>query len=532
MIRLMKPAVSGKQAGGDFMLWALSRIISVQRRLFGLTCFPEFFNVLKTVHLNTVIMSGHIRILLINPPHTGRMIFPSINDRIAFRMHDFAPPLGLLYIKSYLEENTRATVDFFNFQTPGQPKLRRFIDRLHQFRPHVAAISVISPFWYGACLVTDAIREHLPDTVIVGGGPHMWTYTEDTLDRGRFDITVQGQGEIPLTEIAERVEQSRAFNGIPGTTCRVAGRIVQTPPARIDKTALDQLPFPDRSVLDIKQHRFSVNRHHPCALMVASRGCPYNCTFCNNQERYFLPRNPVLVAEEMLDCKNLGYRSIQFSDDVFTFSREHVIDLCRHIRNIRVGLPWSCQTRVDCVDRELLGEMAAAGCERIQFGIESANPGTLARINKNISPDQIRRAFAMCRAARLMTIANIIIGFPWETEADIQNTFGFVSSLDADYVFCNPLIPFPGTKIFEEASHDPNYDSEWFKRFVRAPEANSRITLWTAGIDEPRICAMIKSFYRRYYFHPRRLGRYLSNLTGPADIIGKCATGMKLIVYR
>lgn len=477
-------------------------------------------------------MTEHIRILLINPPHTGRMVFPSINDRIAFRMHDFAPPLGLLYIKSYLGKSTRASVDFFNFQTPARPALNQFIEHLSRFQPDITAISVISPFWHGTCLVTETIRKHRPDTVIVGGGPHMWTYPEETLTRGRFDITVQGQGEKPMSDIIERIAQSRGLDGIPGTTCRVAGKIIQTPTARIDQATLDTLPFPDRSVIDIRQHRFSVNRHHPCALMVASRGCPYNCSFCNNKERYFLPRAPALVAEEMLACEKMGYRSIQFGDDVFTYSREHVVNLCRLIKIIGISLPWSCQTRVDCVDRELLGVMAAAGCERIQFGIESANPHTLEKISKHVSPEQIFRAFSMCREKGLMTIGNIIIGFPWETLDDIQDTFNFVFRLDADYVFCNPLIPFPGTQIFEEAARDQNYDSDWFKRFVRAPVANSKIALWTTRISESRICAMIKNFYLRYYFHPYRLRRYLFNITGPADIIGKCATGIKLILYR
>ncbi len=477
-------------------------------------------------------MTKRPRILLINPPHTGRMVFPSINDRIAFRMHDFAPPLGLLYLKSYLEKYNRASVEFFNFQTPAHPTIQQFIGCLSRFQPDIAAISVISFFWYGACLVTETIRKHRPDTVIVGGGPHMWTYPEETLERGRFDITVQGQGEKPLAEIVERIAQSGSLDNIPGATCRVAGKIVQTPPVWLDQAALDKLPFPDRSGLDIRQYRFSVNSHHPCALMVASRGCPYNCSFCNNKERYFLPRDPALVAEEMQACKKTGYRAIQFSDDVFTFSREHVVDLCRLIKKNRVGLPWSCQTRVDCVDGELLEVMASAGCERVQFGIESANPYTLERINKHISPEQTFRAFSMCRDRGLMTIGNIIIGFPWETLDDIQNTFDFVFRLDADYVFCNPLIPFPGTQIFEEAAADPNYDRDWFRRFVREPVANAKIAIWTTQISEARICAMIKSFYRRYYFHPHRLRRYLFNITGPADFIGKCATGMKLIMYR
>ena len=476
--------------------------------------------------------SDPIRILLVNPPHTGRMVFPGINDRIAFRMHDFAPPLGLLYLKSYLEKYAPARVRLFNFQTPERPTIAQLEDLLRDWRPGIVGVSVVSPFWYGACLVTAAVRARLPQALIVGGGPHMWTYPEETLRRGTFDIMVQGPGEKPLLEIVKRTRQAAEPRNIPGTVYLSEGQVVAHPPDRLDGSALDSQPFPDRTVLDIRQHRFSVNRHNPCALMVASRGCPYHCSFCNNRERYFLPRNSDQTVTEMASCRELGYRSLQFCDDVFTFSREHTLALCREIKRREFRLPWSCQTRVDCVDRELLGLMAEAGCERVQFGIESASPYTLDRINKGIRPEQIVRAFSMCREAGIITVGNFIIGFPWETMDEINRTFDFVARLDADFVFCNPLIPFPGTRIFQEACADPRYDRDWFKRFVDDPSPSAKIALWTPHLSEAEICRLIKKFYRQYYFNPHRMGRYLSNLAGMDDILGKLQTGLKLMLYR
>jgi len=477
-------------------------------------------------------MTENIRILLINPPQTGRMVFPSINDQIAFRMHDFAPPLGLLYIKSYLEKYSRAQVSVFNFQTPEQPSMDQFISHLKDFSPDIAGISVISPFWYGTCLVTEAVKIHLPDTLLVGGGPHMWTYPEETLTRGKFNLIVQGQGEKPFLEVINRIACSRDITGIPGTAYLASGQLTQTPSDPIDRDALDALPFPDRKALNIRQHHFYVNKHNPCALMVASRGCPYLCSFCNNRERYFLPRDVSLTIAEMAECKNMGYRSVQFCDDVFTFSREHTIALCEEIKNRKIRLPWSCQTRVDCVDRELLGLMVNAGCERIQFGIESANQDTLDRINKKISPEQSIQAFSLCREQGIITVGNFIIGFPWETVADVKKTFDFVTRLDADFVFCNPLVPFPGTQIYEEACRDSQYDNNWFKGFVENPTAHAKISLWSTHISEAEICILIKNFYRKYYFQPRRIKRYLFNVDGMDDIVGKFKTGIKLILYR
>lgn len=473
-------------------------------------------------------MQKMITVLLVNPPHKNRLVFPSINDKVAFSMHNFAPPLGLLYIKSYLEQEENVRVEFFNFQTPQAPSLETFAEYLKQCAPDIIGITALTPFWYGVCQVTGLIKKTLPAAFIVGGGPHMWEYPEESLKAGGFNLIVQGRGELPFRQIIQHFISDQDFGDIPGVICIQNGQIIKNPPAPVDPQGLDELPFPDRSVLDIGQHHFSVNRHNPAALMIASRGCPYNCAFCLNKEKYFTPRNPAAVVAEIRECLEMGYKSIQFCDDVFSFSRDHTVALCREMRGQGINIPWACQTRVDCVDAELLYLMVTAGCERIQFGIESMNQRYLDRINKSLTPQQTEAVFAMCRQAGVQTVANVIIGFPGETACEANETLRFTASLEPDYIFCNPLIPIPGTRIFTEAAEDPDFDDEWIKEFIRHPRPDEKIRLWTTAMGEAEISRIVKRFYLRYYFAPHRIWRHFRKVTGPRDLIEKAKTAAAL----
>lgn len=443
-------------------------------------------------------------------------------------MHNFAPPLGLLYLKSFIEENNAVKVDFFNFQTPEKPSLGDFIKYLKLVSPDVVGITVLTPFWYGTCQVTASIKKQIPDAIIIGGGPHMWEYPEESLEAGNFDIIIQGRGERPLQQLLECLAAHKPLANIPGTVYRKDGRIIKNRPTPLKEGELDRLPSPDRTVLDIKQHKFSVNNHNPAALMIASRGCPYNCSFCVNKEQYFKSRSPKNVVKEIQECLRLGYKSVQFCDDVFSYSRSHSAALCNEMLEQKIHIPWACQTRVDCVDLDLLQLMAKAGCERIQFGIESMNQRYLNRINKNITLQQTAAAFHFCKQAGLQTVANIIIGFPGETAEEARATLDFTASLEPDFIFCNPLIPIPGTRIFEEASQDPAFDSDWFKRFIRRPLPNEKVKLWITAMGEEQISRMIKGFYLRYYFSPRRILRHLLNISGPRDLMEKIKTAAAL----
>ncbi len=149
-----------------------------------------------------------MKILLVNPPVTHSATIPG-STQILLEQHNFAPPLGLLYIKSYLQSVTGAEVKLFNFQVPNGPFISDLEKTLIEFKPEVVGITVMTIFWYDVCQIAKKVKEILPDTLVVGGGSHMWLYPTESLAHREFDVVVQGEGESTFTQLVGRLESGR-----------------------------------------------------------------------------------------------------------------------------------------------------------------------------------------------------------------------------------------------------------------------------------------------------------------------------------
>lgn len=468
-----------------------------------------------------------MKVILVNPPDTH-----SLNCGFGHTppLHVNSPPLGLMYIKSYLNSRLDAVeVRLFNFQVPNRPSWDDFAQYLKRFQPDVVGITVMTFFWYDTCEVIRTIKGILPDAIIVGGGPHMWVYPEESLVVGGFDIVVQGDGETTFFEVLNKIKKNESFKEVKGIFYKNHdGKVIKTP-ARNESLDIDNLPFPDRSDFDIKQYRMPHINYQAPAIALASRGCPYRCTFCNNLRPRYKKRSVDLVVKELWSCKKMGYDSIMFYDDVFTCSRQHVLDLCKEIIKQQLNLPWMCQTRVDCVDRELVRFMVEAGCKTIQMGVESGNQNRLFDINKQISLEQCRKAFSICREAGLVTVGYFIIGFPGETSEEAKRTFAFAEEVDADYVVCSPLFIVPGTQMFKEAEKDPLFDNDSWKRFILNPKEFPMVELLSKAMPAKEMERLINTFYRRYYLNPRRILKYLKRVNSLEDLIVKVRAGRHVL---
>jgi len=417
-----------------------------------------------------------MKVLLINPPDTHSVNFALGKTNTPF-LHVFTPPLGLLYIKSYLKEELPGSeIRLFNFQVTQKPTLSVFQNFLKEFQPDVIGITVMSFFWYDTCKTVEMIREVLPEALIVGGGVHMRYYPEACLEGGNFDIIVQGPGEKIFRDIINAHQNKNSFNTIKGIYFKKAGKISHTAPNDEIKD-LNLIPFPDRSDININQHHSPENSYAETVIVLASTGCPFNCSYCDNRNRTYRARRPELVVKELLECKKMGYRAIMFSDEFFTCSRQYVINLCREMLNQNVDMPWRCSTRVDHIDEEMVRLMIQAGCERIQFGVESGSQHILDKINKKITLDQCRKAFKLCRELRLVTIGYFMIGFPEETKQMAEKTLSFAEELDPDYVMLMPVVPIPGSDLLHQMGNYHNYDSEWLIRYILHPQPNLNIKM-------------------------------------------------------
>lgn len=471
-----------------------------------------------------------MKILLVNPPLNRQAHLPG-TARVQMDYHDFAPPIGLMYLKSYVRENSDFEIKLVNFQTPKPPSMSDFLRLLEEYRPQVVGITVMSWFWYHAVEVAKAVKSLLPDTVVVAGGAHIRVYPGETLSRPEFDVSVVGEGEITFLELLRRLEARDSLEGLAGAWFRQGDRVVGNPPRPVEKDP-DVFPFPDRSDFDRDQHQVIIDRLTPSAVMLSGRGCPNMCTFCQNYDRVYRRRRASSVVDEVLLCKEMGYASVDLYDDNFNQSTRHVEEFCKEMLARKVNMPWMCRCRVNRASREMFKLMREAGCERIHFGLESANQDILDQTRKGITVEQCREAIAYAKEAGISTLAYFIIGFPDETLEEAKKTISFALELDPDYIIIHPLIPLPGTPIYERAVQDPRFGGDYLREFALEPSPGMAFKVWPTVMSEEQILGTLRRALLRFYFRPRRVARFLKELTGPRDLLTKTYTAFKLLQVR
>jgi anaerobic magnesium-protoporphyrin IX monomethyl ester cyclase len=468
-----------------------------------------------------------MRLFFINPPFIHPLLFPG-NNRKQYSECDYSPPLGMMYVMSYVKQKTDAEVCFFNFQVPDMPSFHVFDDRLRDFQPDVIGVTVNTFVWWSAHDLIERIRKILPSVLIIGGGPHMWLMPEETLKNSEFDVIVQGEGEKTFVELLTRYQEGSGFEGINGILYKDNGRIKMNMPKEIEYDP-DMFPFPDRTGFNINQYRPPANRFTSTAIVFTGRGCPHNCTFCNNRDKAYRMRRAEYVVDEILACMEMGYKSIDFADSNFNNSTPHVKAVCEELIRRKVKIPWMCNARLDNIDYELLALMAEAGCERIILGLESANQEILNHIRKNITIRKVHDVFAWARSLNIITVGLFIIGFPGETIAQVRKTIDLAIQIKADYMNCQILMPIYGTDIFKEAEKDPNFDAEFYRRFIRNPQPDSTLPIWYTSISAPDIFRLQRRFYLKFYFRPSYLLRAMQRVSGYEDIKTKLRMALKML---
>jgi hypothetical protein len=239
-------------------------------------------------------------------------------------------------------------------------------------------------------------------------------------------------------ELVRRIEAGGSATGIPGTAWRAAGG-VQIGPARPPIVDLDSLASPAD--------------HFSMRTLVTSRGCPGRCTFCASRLMWGgrLRFNSVDYVLDMIEqaVRRHGLRYLAFKDDTFTADRDRACAICEEIIRRRIPCCWSCETRADRLDAEMLRVMRRAGCRRISIGVESASPHILRNIRKNISPGTVLKATASARAVGIEIRYYMMVGNRGETYETFRRSLDFIESARPNqFAFCQ-LHLYPGTEEFD-----------------------------------------------------------------------------------
>jgi len=378
-----------------------------------------------------------MRVLLVNPLH------PSVTvDR---------PTLGIAYLAASLSMLSDTEVRILDLAV-DRMTAEDFVFHATQYKPQMVGFSMLTSTATITKELARALKSTLKDAVYVVGGPHPSADPQDAMKNAPFDAAVVGEGELVLTTLVRYVATvARPLPLIAGVHVRRSDGLVEAgaPPERISE--LDSLPFPARQLLPLNKYTYVIDGR--CATMIcSSRGCPLGCIYCDQsvfgQTTRF--RSPDNVLAEISEVYDHGYRAFDIIDDTFTLDRGRVVNICHGMEHSDMDIVWRCLGRVDQVDPELLRCMYAAGCRQIYYGLESGSQRTLDKLGKRTTVNQIKSAVQATRDAGIRVKAFFMIGLPWETPEDVDQTLTLAAELPLNGGKFSLPKPLPNTALLRQ----------------------------------------------------------------------------------
>jgi anaerobic magnesium-protoporphyrin IX monomethyl ester cyclase len=293
----------------------------------------------------------------------------------------------------------------------------------------------------GVKLVSELIRETHPNAHVVVGGPHATPLAKELLEHyPAVDTVCTGESEESFMELVDRVRSNLDTRGIAGTFYRDGGQVSKGPP-RGAIHELDGLESP--------------HRHFATHIVMTSRGCPWQCTFCGAETtwgRGFRGQTiPYVLDAIEAALARVPVKMLLLKDDTFTANKKRAMEICRGIRERKLNFLWSCDTRVDVLTEELLREMRLAGCQRLSLGVESGSQAILNAIDKKITPEKIIRAAEMAKKFGIQVRFYMMLGNRGETRQTFYETLDFLERAKPHQYLFSCLSVYPGTIDFHDA---------------------------------------------------------------------------------
>ncbi|HJV65095.1 MAG TPA: radical SAM protein [Geomonas sp.] len=367
-------------------------------------------------------------------------------------------PAGLLTLDA-VARRAGHRVSLANLSGLSWRKVREYLMKL---RPEVVGISQFTHNREDSFALARLVKELDPRCFVVLGGPHATHSWQEFLPaHPEVDAVVVGEGEATLVELLETLQAKGELVQLPGIACLKDGSAVTGPP-RAAIEDLDSLPLPGVET----SGSFGVDYRRQLEFVITSRGCPASCLFCSSPlfwGRGVRFRSPASVVGELRMLKErYGLVYFSFRDDTFTADKKRVLEICRLMREEELHLAWNCQSRVNAVDEEMLIAMKQAGCECIQFGVESGSPAMLKALGKRILPADVERAAAAVRKVGINLSIYLITGIPGEGEDDLRQTLRLIDKIRPQDGQVSPLVYYPGTRLFDAAVRERAVPADLF----------------------------------------------------------------------
>ena len=428
------------------------------------------------------------------------------------------PPTDLMYLAG-IAELLNIEAKIADYSLGGD-----FKKDLVKFKPDYIVVNVAMPTFDSDLKVLETAKKIFPNILTIAKGAPFLTCAKETIqDNSYIDIIIIGEAEETLKEILE----NKTYKDIAGIYYRENLTIKYTG-KRPFISKLDELPFPARHLVNNKIYKRPDNSK-PQAVIKVSRGCPYHCFFCLATPvsgSFVRTRSPENIILELKECINrYKITNFVFWSDIFTQDRDWVIQLCNKILEENLKIVWSCNTRVDTIDEELLALMHEAGCRLVSVGVESGSQYILDKINKKTTITEIKKCFKMLKKAKMKTYAYFVIGLPWDDENTIKQTVDFAIDLDPDFVSFYTAVPLPGTKFYSYAKENNlfaencSYNGAYYNPVVK-----------THSIEKERIMELHKFAVKKFYLRPKYIFKMILKIRSFTEFKNYLFAGLSILL--
>ncbi len=378
------------------------------------------------------------------------LVYPRFNW---FEYNGLSEPLGVLHLVSALRNAGHQPV-YIDYS---------FSDKITELDSLVKGVQIVAVAISAAAklerasVVTKHLRTVVPEALFVVGGAYPSIFADKSIEGTGADCALLGEAEEAIVELADLIEKGEDYLKMRNLAFFNDDSILVQNPRRPVPQNLDEIPFPARDVVDYESYLSNGMSEFG---MVTTRGCPFKCIYCKPSTdliygggiRYRSATNVVDEIKGLVELRQQSCIRIFFKDDTITMHPVSWFETFRdELKEAEIDLEWHCNSRVDTVSSDKIRVMKESGCHVISFGVESGSQKILDFYKKETTPEQAIEAFNWCHEFKVEATANLMIGFPMETNEDLKATYQLLKKLKPDDIIVYFSTAIPGRYIHDWA---------------------------------------------------------------------------------
>lgn len=446
------------------------------------------------------------------------LINPSCNLKKAMggfsAVYTAMPPINIAYLAAVLKKEGHKVNIIDALVLNSNHKISEILTTLKNTNTDLVGISCLTQTANFTYHLSKAIKKNLNIPVVLGN-LHASFFAEDILKKNIADIIVHNEGELTLVILADALQKNLSLENVQGISYKLNGEINKTPAQTLIKD-LDSIPFPQWDLFPLQKYKlFSFAEiKNPGTIILGSRGCPYNCSFCSllimgNKRRCRSIKN--IVAEFNYLHNEFGYKQISFIDPIFPLTKKEGLNFCEELikENLHNKIVWTTETRVDLVDRKLVSAMKKAGLRRIMYGFETGSEEVLNSINKKTKLNDAIRAVNLTKSLGIEIIGFFMLGAPEENVNSITKTISFAKSLNIDFAKFNILVPYPGTELFNKLTQEKKIKYKSFDDFTSFPTKNNLPVFSPEKVSKKQLIKLQQKATLQFYLRFKMIYNHL-----------------------